>query len=200
METARAITASARRRLLKWLCAIGIGAPALVLADEADDAALAPPQAGDRLVIAFGDRAGMPIAPEDLGPGSRQVFAYAQDPSSGVIRSGSRLNQVLVIRLDPAILSEETRARSAGGVVAYSGVCSHTGCDVTDWDANAQRFQCPCHESQFDPADAARVVGGPAPWQLAALPLTLVDGKLGVTDSFIGRVGFMPPGQDLFGL
>lgn len=199
MERAKTITALARRRLLKWLCALGIGSPLLALADEAEDAALAP-QAGDRLVFAFGDRAGQPITPDDLGVNSRQVFAYPQDPSTGVVRSGSRLNQVLAVRLDPAMLSEETRSRAADGVVAYSGVCSHTGCDVTDWDADANRFQCPCHESQFDPADAARVVGGPAPWQLAALPLALVDGQLVVTEGFVGRVGFMQPGQDLFGL
>lgn len=197
METAKAITLLARRRLLQWLGAIGFGAPVPGLAADAEDAA---PQAGDLLVFAFGDRAGEPIAPGDLPVAAPQAFAYAMDPASGVVRSGSRLNQVVVIRLDPAILSDETRARSVEGVVAYSGVCSHTGCDVTDWDDETGRFQCPCHESQFDPADAARVVGGPAPWQLAALPLALADGRLAVAGSFVGRVGFMQPGQDLFGL
>lgn len=189
----------ARRRLLQCLCALGF-APAFTSADESDEAAMAEPKAGDLLVFAFGERAGERITPADLEVGSKQVFAYAMDPASGVVRSGSRLNQVLVIRLDPAILSEETRSRSAEGVVAYSGVCSHTGCDVTEWNGEVTRFQCPCHESQFDPADGARVVGGPAPWQLAALPLGLVDGSLAVTGPFIGRVGFLQPGLDQFGL
>jgi Rieske Fe-S protein len=192
-------TVIARRRLLKWLSAVGIVSPAIGLADEAEEAGR-PPQPGDGLVFAFGDRAGQPIAPQDLGVNMKQVFAYATDPASGVVRSGSRLNQVLVVRLDPVMLSAETLARSVDGVVAYSGVCSHTGCDVTDWDASANRFQCPCHESQFDPADGARVVGGPAPWQLAALPVALEDGHLVVAEPFVGRVGFMPPGQDPFGL
>jgi hypothetical protein len=43
-------------------------------------------------------------------------------------------------------------------------------------------------------------VGGPAPWQLAALPLALADGKLAVAAEFVGRVGFMQPTQDLLGL
>ena len=60
------------------------------------------------------------------------------------------------------------------------------------------RFKCPCHESEFDPSDGARVVGGPAPWQLAALPLKLVDGVLAVAGPFEGRVGFQPPGLDPF--
>ena len=148
----------------------------------------------------YGERAGELIVPEDLGVATRQVFAYPRDAASGQIRNGTRLNQVLVVRLDPAMLTPETLARSADGVVAYSGVCSHTGCDVTDWNAEDARFQCPCHESQFDPSDAARVVGGPAPWQLAALPLELVDGQLTVAGEFEGRIGFMQPGQDLFGL
>jgi Rieske Fe-S protein len=105
------------------------------------------------------------------------------------------LNQVVLVRLDPAGFKAETLARAAAGVVAYSGVCSHTGCDVTDWFADVRRFKCPCHESEFDPSDAARVVGGPAPWQLAALPLKIVDGKLAVAGAFEGRLGFLQPDQ-----
>ena len=45
-----------------------------------------------------------------------------------------------------------------------------------------------------DPSDGARVVGGPAPWQLAALPLRLDEGRLIVAGEFIGRVGFQQPG------
>lgn len=180
------------------LAAAGIGLPRFVSA--AEDEAAAPPKPDDWLVFALGGRAGQLIAPEDLGLGETQVFAYPQDAASGTIRNGTRLNQVVLIRLDPAMLSPETAARSVEGVVGYSGVCSHTGCDVTDWNAEVRRFQCPCHESQFDPADAARVVGGPAPWQLAALPLKLVDGKLAVADEFQGRLGFMQPGQGLLGI
>jgi Rieske Fe-S protein len=110
------------------------------------------------------------------------------------------MHQVVLVRLDPATLTAETAARSVSGLVAYSGVCSHTGCDVTDWNAEANRFQCPCHESQFDPSDGARVVGGPAPWQLAALPLTESDGKVAVAGPFEGRLGFPQPGQNPFGI
>jgi Rieske Fe-S protein len=116
------------------------------------------------------------------------------------VRNGTRLNQLIVTRVAVEQLSDTTRGRSAEGIVAYSGVCSHTGCDVTDWNAEFARFQCPCHESQYDPADGARVVGGPAPWPLAALPLQLVDGQLIVAGTFEGRVGFQQPGLDPFGL
>ena len=44
------------------------------------------------------------------------------DPATGVARDGSRLNQVILIRLDPATLDADTAARAADGIVAYSGI------------------------------------------------------------------------------
>lgn len=199
MRETQTLTRFARRRLLKLMAAFGISWHGLGAADESETDASAPPRPGDLLVFAFGARAGETIMPADLAMGHKQVFAYPKGAAADRVRNGSRLNQVLLVRLDPAILAAETLARAAQGVVAYSGVCSHTGCDVTDWNADELRFQCPCHESQFDPSDGARVVGGPAPWQLAALPLMLVDGKLAVAGAFEGRVGFMQPTQDLLG-
>jgi len=187
-----------RRRVLQGLCAFGLALPAVSRAQGAGTAA-SPPAENDRLVFAFGERAGEAIAPGDLALGTEQVFAYPMDPLTGEVRNGTRLNQLVLVHVDPGGLSEQTRARAVDGIVAYSGVCTHTGCDITDWDTSTNRFQCPCHESQFDPSDGARVVGGPAPWQLAALPLKLVDGLLAVAGEFEGRVGFMQPGLDPLG-
>ena len=189
-----------RRKLLSCLCALGLGLPTVTRSDETDaDAAASAPRPDDLLAFAFGQRAGQAIGATDLELGAEQVFAYPMDPVSRRMRDGSRLNQLVLVRLDAQAFTEHTQARSAAGVVAYSGVCTHTGCDITDWNAESQRFQCPCHESQFDPTDAARVVGGPAPWQLAALPLKLVDDLLVVAGEFEGRVGFQQPGLDPFG-
>ena len=193
----RSTNAIERRRLISGLCAIGVGLPRIGRAEGEDTQA---PQENDLLVFAFGEMEGQIITPQDLVPGAQQIFAYPFEPVTQVVRNGSRLNQLLLVRLDPERLSEQTRARAADGVVAYSGICTHTGCDITDWHDDSQRFQCPCHESQFDPSDAARVVGGPAPWQLAALPLKLVAGQLAVAGSFEGRVGFQQPGLNPFGL
>lgn len=163
------------------------------------DEAAAPPQIGDLLVFAYGDRAGQIIAAADLVAGEKQTLAYPMNPATRRVRDGTRLNQIIVARLAPETLAPETRARSADGVVAYSGVCTHTGCDVTDWLADSRHFKCPCHESEFDPGDAARVLSGPAPWQLAALPLEIVDGGLAVAAPFVGNVGFAQPGLQPFG-
>jgi rieske iron-sulfur protein len=190
-----------RRGLLKGLCALGMGAPGAAIAQQGNQAgASARPAKGDVLVYAYGDKADQIIRPAELEIAAKQVFAFPMDATSGIARSADRLNQVVVIRLNPDWLSDATRARAADGIVAYSGVCTHTGCDIELWDAATRRFQCPCHESQFDPGDGARVVGGPAPWQLAALPITLVDDTLVVTDGFQGSVGFQQPGLNPFGL
>jgi Rieske Fe-S protein len=187
-----------RRRVLTACCGLALAAPLQVRADEGDEAS-APPQEGDALVFAFGDRAGEVIAPGDVALGAKQLLAYPLHVPTRRVRDGSRLNQLLVVRLPPERLTDETRARAAEGILAYSGVCTHTGCDVTDWYGDVQRFKCPCHESEFDPADSARVVGGPAPLPLAALPLKIVDGALVAAAGFEGRVGFQAPGLDPFG-
>ncbi|MEY4642418.1 MAG: hypothetical protein RLZZ227_2412 [Pseudomonadota bacterium] len=187
-----------RRHVVACMCALSAGLP--LHASAQDAATMQPPQVDDLLAYAFGDRAGQAVAIDDLAIDTQQVFAFALDPATGNMRNGTRMNQVVLVRLDPATLTPDTAARSANGVVAYSGVCSHTGCDVTDWNGEFKRFQCPCHESQFDPHDGARVVGGPAPWQLAALPLKEIDGKLAVAGTFEGRLGFPQPGQSPFGI
>jgi Rieske Fe-S protein len=196
-ETAIGRSNLKRRRVLQGCCGLALSAR-VARADEADDA-MAAPQTDDVLVFAYGDRAGQTIAPADVELGAKQILAYPMHAETRRVRDGTRLNQLIVVRLPPEKLSDETRARAADGVVAYSGVCTHTGCDVTDWFGDVLRFKCPCHESEFDPSDGARVVGGPAPWQLAALPLKIVGSTLAVAGPFEGRVGFQPPGLDPFG-
>ena len=95
--------------------------------------------------------------------------------------------------MDPANLTDDTARNAAEGIVAYSGICTHEGCDVSDWTSESRRLICPCHDSEFDPMDNGRVTEGPARRRLAALPLKLVDGQLTVAGGFTGRVGFRSP-------
>jgi len=155
----------------------------------ADDPKAARPQKGDRFVFAYGDRAGQLIAPEDLPLGGPQQIAFPMDPATKVVRDGSLLNQVALIRLDPAQLSEETRAEAAGGIVAYSAICTHEGCPISMWHQQSRTLFCACHASRFDPTDRARVVDGPAPRRLAMLPLAPLDGGIVAAGGFTGRVG-----------
>ena len=151
------------------------------------------PQKADVLVYSEGDRAGEVIRPDDLKAGGPPVRAWPKDPKTSVIRKGSRLNELLVVKLDAAGLDEETRARAADGVVAYSAICVHTGCPITGWVKAASGdydvLKCFCHNSEYDPRRGAQVVFGPAPRRLPALPLTMNDGALAVAAAFVGKVG-----------
>ena len=114
-----------------------------------------------------------PLAPDSIPLGAEQVMAWPMDPAGSVVRDGSRLNKVLLLRLDPAVLNAQTAQRAADGVVAYSAICPHTGCEVVSWSADRQILECPCHNSEYDPKAGARVIAGPSPRGLAALPLAL---------------------------
>jgi rieske iron-sulfur protein len=128
-------------------------------------------------------------SPENLPLGGPQQLAYPMDPEPKVIRDGSLLNQLALVRLDPAQLSADTQRYAADGVVAYSAICTHQGCPVSTWKADAKALFCSCHAAQFDPAGRARVINGPAPRRLPVLPLRLVDGMLIAAGGFVGTVG-----------
>ena len=179
-----------RRTALKAAIAlgVGIGLPRSMALGQ-DDQAMLRPQAGDWLVK-IGDAGLTPLAPDAIPVAAQQTMAWAMEPRSGIVRSGSRLNRVLLLRFDPDTLAADTRARAAGGVVAYTAICTHNGCELTDWLDEDQTLSCPCHATKFDPKNGARVIDGPAPRPLPALPLALAEGRLVVSRSFTTRVGF----------
>jgi rieske iron-sulfur protein len=178
--------------------AAGAAACTPAAADEDQPGSDQRPQKADVLVFAEGEHAGDVITPQDLKLGGPPLRAWPKDPKTSVIRKGSRLNEVLIIRLDPAELDDETRARFADGVVAYSDTCTHAGCPISAWvkaatgDKNV--FKCFCHNSEFDPRQSAQVVFGPAPRRLAALPLSTTDGSLTIAATFVGKVGAQQAG------
>jgi Rieske Fe-S protein len=178
-----------RRTFIKLAVVAGAGLSLRAAAAGESDAANARPQAGDRFVFAEPDHEGVEITPADLSVGGPQVQAWPMDSASKTVRSGSRLNRVLLVRLDPAGLDEETRAHAAEGIVAYSAVCTHQQCFVSAWNQEQQVLHCPCHQSDYDPRHNAKVVAGPAPRALPALPLKIVDGVLTAAGPFLGRVG-----------
>jgi menaquinol-cytochrome c reductase iron-sulfur subunit len=65
--------------------------------------------------------------------------------------------------------------QASGDVTVFSPMCTHLGCGY-HWDGAAQQFKCPCHGSMFD--ISGRVVGGPAPRPLDALPSKVDNGRL----------------------
>ena len=158
-------------------------------ADDTDPARDMRPQPGDLLVLFDGGQQGAVVKAADLKPGDPPVLAWAFDPTKKMPRDGSRLNQILVMRYDPAALAPEEVPNAADGVVAYSAICTHQQCTVMDWLTATKVAQCPCHQSEYDLARGAKVVVGPAPRPLPALPLKVADGVLVVAAPFTARVG-----------
>jgi Rieske Fe-S protein len=180
-----------RRRLIQAGLAAGVGAlisPRVLAGVQSEPAAMRP-KPGDFLVRA-GDPERHPLRPADIPLDARQIAAWAMEPAARTVRSASRLNALILLRLDEADLATATRARAAAGVVADTAICTHTGCDVDEWIADRLVLSCSCHLSEFDSKDAARVLDGPAPRALPALPLKIADGLLVVARAFTSPVGF----------
>ena len=181
-----------RRTIVKGGLGVGLAlglSPAAAIAQ--DDPASVRPKAGD-LLVRVDDPSLKPLRADDIAPGMAQVMAWAMDPTEKIVRRGSRLNRIMLLRLDEAVLVGETKARAAAGVVAYTAICTHTGCDVSDWLADDGLLSCPCHFSKYDPRNGASVIDGPAPRPLPALPLRIADGQLVVAGPFTARVTFDP--------
>jgi rieske iron-sulfur protein len=181
---------ASRRDALRIASVVGVTA----VLDAAGVAAVAEPaderpKEGDHLV-AIDAVNPLALEPKDIaGP---PVIAWPMDATTRLVRNGSRLNKVLLVHLDPATLVETTRGRAVDGVVAYSAICPHAGCEVSGWIDEQKILECPCHNSRYNPREGAAVIDGPATRGLAALPLKIVDDKLVVAKPFIGRLGIAP--------
>lgn len=179
-----------RRGLLAGALALAITpfSPAFAQA-----ARMVKPRPDDLLVFADGDRKGQPVKVADIAEDDQPKFAYPMDPATQTVRDGSRINLVLLVKVRQDALSEKTRPRAAEGVVAYSAVCTHYGCQVTVAHPNGHAVVCNCHGSTFDTGNNGEIVVGPATRRLASLPLKAVDGALVVAAGFSGQLG--PPQQ-----
>lgn len=91
---------------------------------------------------------------------------------------GDSQSMSVLIRLPDGLGSN-----TAGGLIAYSKMCTHAGCPVALYRSADHRLICPCHQSVFDAADNASVVSGPADRPLARLPIEVGD------DGFVRATG-----------
>ncbi|MDQ3354419.1 MAG: Rieske 2Fe-2S domain-containing protein [Actinomycetota bacterium] len=85
-----------------------------------------------------------------------------------------------------------------GDVVAYSKLCTHTGCPVGLYQTELDLLLCPCHQSTFDVLHGAEPVFGPAARPLPQLPLDVdEEGFLIATGDFSDPVagGFWDRGR-----
>ena len=145
-----------------------------------------PWKVGTRLV----DESGDPIAAAAVELGTfTTAFPEGADPRE----LGS---PVVLLRLPPGDIHDRP-GWSVDGLVAYSKICTHAGCAVAmlrygRFGAHVPRpaLVCPCHYSTFDPADAGRVLFGPAGRALPQLPLRMTaDGGVEAAGAMSGPIG-----------
>lgn len=67
---------------------------------------------------------------------------------------------------------------------AISSICTHFGCTV-NWDAQSNKFKCPCHGSQYD--SQGRVVRGPAKRSLAQIPVVVKQNQVRLVNRKLER-------------
>ncbi|SVD52264.1 uncharacterized protein METZ01_LOCUS405118, partial [marine metagenome] len=153
-----------RRNFLKGVAGAGFiaSAPEFAFAAKEKPPEKKRPQEGDFLAFQKGEKKGEIIREEHIPMGGPVVMAFPMDPETGTIRKKSRLNQVLILRVEPSSLSEETQVNAVNGIVAYSSVCSHQGCVINTWNEEKQRILCMCHGSGFDARNEGKALNGPA--------------------------------------
>jgi rieske iron-sulfur protein len=160
-----------RRQLLGGAAAVGLLSSFPFLAAHGQEASNSPLL----LVDADAEADFKPLRPADLAL-AKPLLVYPFDVKTGTPKNQSRSNKLVVIRLPEDQMQATTKGRSAGGVLAYSALCTHQSCDVKTWLAKEKVLVCFCHASKFDLLDGAKVVDGPASRPLPSFSLKL-DGE-----------------------
>lgn len=102
-------------------------------------------------------------APGQPTPSRRELAAVATVPDGAPV-------DVSTAAGEPAYL-----VRRGDSVRALSATCTHASCRVT-WQADSQRFQCPCHHGAYDAQGV--VISGPPPRALKELPVIVDAGTV----------------------
>ena len=187
-ELERGEEAIGSRRLLVGLITGGLGALGLALVFP---------------IRSLGPRPGRGLFQTGMADGRRLVTAEKEPvrlediPVDGLLtvwpegHEEEADSSTLLIRVGDESLFREPVVRpwTVGPVVAYSKLCTHTGCPVGLYQAEEHLLLCPCHQSTFEVLAGARPVFGPATRALPQLPLGVDDqGFLVAKGDFEGPV------------
>jgi Rieske Fe-S protein len=174
-----------RRQVIRITAAVGAAA---ALGPLAPSPAAARPHAGDLLCADDVENDPVAIKAADVQAG-KPLLAFPFDPKEKKIRNDTKLNKVVLVRVTESELDADSKGRAAGGVLAFSAICTHQNCEAKTYVAADKALVCFCHASKFLVMEAGRVSSGPAPRALPMLPLKLQGDQLAVAGSFT-----TPPG------
>ena len=143
---------------------------------------------GDCLVNDDAEGAPVPLKATDLRVG-KPVVAFPFDVKQGIVRNETRLNKIILLKFAPGDLDSAHQARAAGGIVAYSAICTHQACDAKTWLSKEKALVCFCHSSKFLVLENGAVASGPATRSLPSIALALQGDQLVIAGAFSA-----PPG------
>jgi len=131
------------------------------------------------------DRFGNPQRPTDIPlNGIKTVFPEGFE--------GEADSQTVIVRVDPELLDlpDGRNEWAPEGCAGFSKICTHAGCPVGLYRAEARQLLCPCHQSTFDVPTGCQPVFGPAARALPQLPMDVDEtGFLIATGDFPEPVG-----------
>jgi len=145
-----------RRRFFEWVTGAAAGFIGF---------SLAVPLVGYLIFPAFRRRAQAWVdvaAVNDLSIGTPKQLEYVATVQDGYLET----------KMQKAVWAVK---KADGQVTVFSPMCTHLGCGY-HWDVLEQKFKCPCHGSVYD--ISGRVLAGPAPRPLDALPSKVDNGRL----------------------
>lgn len=140
---------------------------------------------GTRMVQADGT----PVQVQDIDVGGYMTVFPEGGQNDPDIQQTS---QTMLIRVadQPLATKQGPTSWSPVGYLAFSKVCTHAGCPVSLYEAEAQQLLCPCHQSLFDILQGAYPIFGPAPRPLPQLPIYAdADGYLRARSDFLEPIG-----------
>ncbi len=173
--------------------------PALILLGDLGDLDDVPEVRGETIwapgVRVLNDVTFTPIRPEDLDLGqivNAMPATYEEIPEEAHAEAlAARADSsVILVRIDPAELQEETAAKGVDGILCYSKICTHVGCPLSLWERTTNNMLCPCHQSTFNLAQGGAVLFGPAKRPLPQLAIEVdAEGYLTAQGDFDSPVG-----------
>jgi rieske iron-sulfur protein len=146
------------------------------------------PERHDFLVYADGPNKGKDVMTADIVLDAPPITVQAKNAETGEIRESEK-STVLVLRVAPEKIPADIRGDTVDGVIAYSALCTHKGCLLSDWDKPTKQFICPCHNGLFDPLKGGENTAGAPTRAIPQIPVKDHDGKLIVSDAIVSWIG-----------